>query len=576
MVTMLSTGLDGAAGLRAIADRTVFAAWQRQDSARAGASTEEALSIARSLGAEYAILGSAVQLGGELRLVAEVRRTGSGNRLGQVDVEGTPDSVTALANRLTRKSLGVLLNRSEEQIPSVNLQSITTSSLNALKAFLQGERHFRAGEYEPAIKDYEAATQNDSTFALAYARLAVSRGWRGGRGSADGALRRAYQLSERLSRREQRLIRARYLRKVKDRPSQAADNLRQLTEDYPEDPSVWYFLGEALYHGNLPDGLRQSEAAFQEAVRLDSGVAPYHHHLVELAFKVHHDSALAARRIEAHPDGARKRWYQTAWDLVFGSPERREDAWARVDTLAGGNLASLQNPLDWKLYGRALRILSKRETTGSQFQTSQATYELWGGRVDSALQHLPDQAWTNVRLALAQTLGYPIPDSLLQARLAPQGLGPDATPPELAATGLYLIEQGREKELGPILERLDSVATRDVKGYRAFRAGNLEEAAKHWEAVESRTPVSAIWRGDLYRKLGNLSTARDWYRAAWDLPVAHERLGQLYEDMDQPEKAQAAYQRLVAAWEGADPELQPRVETARERIGALTNKSAAE
>ena len=181
------------------ADRTVFAAWQRQystdASAQVSATTQEALTVARSVGAEYAVIGSAVQLGGALRLVAEVRRASSGERLGQVEVQGSPDGITALANRLTRKVLGVLLGESEEQIPSVNLASITTSSLPALKAFLRGERHFRVGEYRSAIEDYEAAATADSTFALAYARLAISQGWVKPAGGVS-ALRQAYRLSE--------------------------------------------------------------------------------------------------------------------------------------------------------------------------------------------------------------------------------------------------------------------------------------------------------------------------------------------------------------------------------------------
>jgi hypothetical protein len=34
----------------------------------------------------------------------------------------------------------------------------------------------------------------------------------------------------------------------------------------------------------------------------------------------------------------------------------------------------------------------------------------------------------------------------------------------------------------------------------------------------------AIWRSDLYRKLGDLEKAEGWYLAAWRHPVAHERL----------------------------------------------------
>ena len=592
MVTMLSAGLDGAAGLRAIADRTVFAAWQRRDSTAASAtvsaSAQEALAVARSVGAEYAVLGSAVQLGGALRLVAEVRRANSGERLGQVEVQGTPDGITALANRLTRKILGVLLGESEEQIPSVNLASITTSSLPALKAFLRGERHFRTGAYRPAIEDYEAATTADSTFALAYARMAISQGWVNQEGGVS-ALRRAYRLSDRLPRREQRLIRARYLRRVRDRPSQAADSLRRLTDEYPGDPSMWYFLGETLYHG-VPGGFDKSEAAFQEAVRLDPGAAPYHHHLVDLAFKVHHDSAMAARRIEAHPDGARKRWYQALHDLVFGPPGRRDAAWARVDTLSGWYLPPVNTPLDWKLRGRLLRALAEQET--GPFRVARGLHKLRGGRVDAAVRQLPEGPRPGISLVLARTLDYPVSDSLVRARLRPEQLGPRADHRRLLAAGLYRIEQGRGEDVDEILEWLRQTsgrpdaptgvesrtaeAVRELKGYRAFSAGSLQVAKRHWSEQETVPPTPSIWRGDLYRQLGRPETAADWYQAAWAHPLAHERLGQLYEQMERPDKAQAAYRRFIAAWERADPALRPRVEEARRRLQVLNRENPAE
>jgi tetratricopeptide (TPR) repeat protein len=594
MVTMLSAGLDGAAGLRAIADRTVFAAWQQRDSTAASAtvsaSAQEALAVARSVGAEYAVLGSAVQLGGNLRLVAEVRRAGSGERLGQVEVQGAPEDVTALANRLARKVLGVLLGESDEQIPSVNLASITTSSLPALKAFLRGERHFRAGAYGAAIEDYEAAAEADSSFALAYARMAISQGWVNQEGGTS-ALRQAYRLSDRLPRREQRLIRARYLRRVRDRPSQAADSLRRLTDEYPGDPSMWYFLGETLYHG-VPGGFAESEAAFQEAVRLDSGAAPYHHHLVDLAFKVHHDSAMAARRIEAHPDGARKRWYRALHDLVFGPPDQRSEAWARVDTLEEWYFSPVNNPLDWRLRKRLLRALAEQET--GPFRVARGLHKLRGGRVDAARRQFPDgpQPGPSLALARAQTLGYPISDSLLRARVRPEELGPSADLGRLLAAGLYRVEQGRSEAVDEILTWLRrsasrpdvsgeggsrrAAAVRQLEGYRAYAAGRLSEARKHWAERETVPPTPSIWRGDLYRQLGRPETAADWYQAAWAHPLAHERLGKTYEQMGRPDEAQAAYRRFIAAWENADPELQPRVEAARRRLRALERTSPAE
>jgi hypothetical protein len=44
----------------------------------------------------------------------------------------------------------------------------------------------------------------------------------------------------------------------------------------------------------------------------------------------------------------------------------------------------------------------------------------------------------------------------------------------------------------------------------------------------------------------------------------------LYEQMDKPEKAADAYRRFIVAWKDADPELQDRVEQARQRLEQLS------
>ncbi|HKL87521.1 MAG TPA: protein kinase, partial [Salinibacter sp.] len=296
MVTMLSMNLDGAGGLRAIADRRVFAAATQVDSSTI-ARRDLPLAIAERAGAQYAVIGSAVQLGGALRLGAEIREVGSGERLGQVEVESAPDSVTALTDQLTRKVLEVLLEKGEGEIPPVNMASITTESLDALSAFLKGEQHYRASNYERAVESYETAVAEDSTFALAYARLQSVRFWSGQDG-VTAAIRKAYQLSDQLPERERRLIQGIYLWH-QDRGLAAADSLRRLSTTYPNAPSIWYWLGETLFHSPVPHGLPEADTAFKRAIQLDPGLPSYYHHHVELAFVLHHDSTLAARRLEA-------------------------------------------------------------------------------------------------------------------------------------------------------------------------------------------------------------------------------------------------------------------------------------
>lgn len=60
MVTALSLNLDGAAGLRAVAARTIFAAWKKKEGADVGLGTQKALEVAREVGARCSVIGEAV------------------------------------------------------------------------------------------------------------------------------------------------------------------------------------------------------------------------------------------------------------------------------------------------------------------------------------------------------------------------------------------------------------------------------------------------------------------------------------------------------------------------------------
>ena len=54
------------------------------------------------------------------------------------------------------------------------------------------------------------------------------------------------------------------------------------------------------------------------------------------------------------------------------------------------------------------------------------------------------------------------------------------------------------------------------------------------------------------------------------LPAVHKRLGELYEAKGQRDKALAHYRTFIDLWKDADPELQPKVTDARQRVAALT------
>ena len=57
----------------------------------------------------------------------------------------------------------------------------------------------------------------------------------------------------------------------------------------------------------------------------------------------------------------------------------------------------------------------------------------------------------------------------------------------------------------------------------------------------------------------------------WWLGWSFERLGELYEERGDTEKAIYYYGKLAELWSDADPELQPRVAAARRAMAALSS-----
>ena len=54
---------------------------------------------------------------------------------------------------------------------------MVTSSLSALNAYLEGEARYRQADYPGAIDAFERAVAADSTFALAWSKLANAWSW---------------------------------------------------------------------------------------------------------------------------------------------------------------------------------------------------------------------------------------------------------------------------------------------------------------------------------------------------------------------------------------------------------------
>ncbi|HYO46274.1 MAG TPA: adenylate/guanylate cyclase domain-containing protein, partial [Gemmatimonadota bacterium] len=247
MVDVLSTNLDGAAGLRTIDSRTVLARWREGVPGDRAPDLASALAVARRTGASYALIGDVVGSSTGVRFGAEVYDLEDGSKLGQGQVEGSPDSIFSLVDRLSIEVLRAIYQEGGGDLPQMPvLESVTTASLPALKSYLSGEVLYRSGDFKGAVEAYERAITTDSLFALAIMRIGDAEQWIFSGGWPVEYYERALKLSDRLPAREALLARAN--RDYMLGTMRSLDSLRQSVQRYPDDPDFWHLLGETYYH----------------------------------------------------------------------------------------------------------------------------------------------------------------------------------------------------------------------------------------------------------------------------------------------------------------------------------------
>jgi DNA-binding SARP family transcriptional activator/TolB-like protein len=283
MVNLLSTNLRGAGGLRSVDPHALLSFTGRLTANEPRLDPSQAASVAQRFGARLFVLGDIVEAGGKLRINASLYDEARGREpIAQAAVDGTPAQLFDLVDGLT-----VQLLRSREIGPEARLArlaAITTTSLAALKAYLEGERNLRAGELDASVSAFDEAVAADSTFALAYYRRAIATDWLAQFDLSQASAEQAVRFSDRLSPDDRLLLRA-FLAWHRGAAAEAERLYRMFLASHPDDVEGWYQLAEVLYHygGTRGHSLLEARAPFERALELDPGHNGATLHLLDLA-----------------------------------------------------------------------------------------------------------------------------------------------------------------------------------------------------------------------------------------------------------------------------------------------------
>jgi hypothetical protein len=285
VATVIGYALEGTAPLRWLEAMDDLSAGQRAALGRLDASARATISRARR--AAFYIDGSIVQRGDSATVVLRLHSVAGDSVVARAGASGV------LAGRhpsdLGLRSVGRLLAALIDPGRDVDLSAVADRRPDAVAAFLQGERAYRASHFVRALEHYQEAVRIDTLFALAALKGAQAASWLD---RDDDAARLAHRALAQVA-----LLpahKAAYVRGLAGYLGGAADSAvagleAALSAAYTAEDSAtgWMALGE-VYHHLLPDVAAPdslAEAAFATAWALDPDFTPPLFHLTELALR---------------------------------------------------------------------------------------------------------------------------------------------------------------------------------------------------------------------------------------------------------------------------------------------------
>jgi tetratricopeptide (TPR) repeat protein len=345
LVDILARDLDGAGPLRTVPQTVGLKRW------RGRADRVSAASFGHRTGAGLVVFGSVRKTRDTVSLRAAVLDLAR-KRVGpDLEVKGDTADIGDLADSLGVRILQVLGR--DRPIGAVRRVSIGSRSLPALKAFLYGEQFYRRGRWDSALVYYDRAVTQDSTFAIAFKQMGMAVDWHP---SNDQSYLRGYEyfrkavvLNHGLSPKDSMQIVADSFLIAADNATDPAELIRfryrwfATLEDaarrYPEDPEVWYRLGDARFHDNPPFGGAPGPALedFDRAIAVDSGFAPAYEHTLTLSILLNRPDLAreyAAAYLRLDPTGINAPSTRLAALMLDSERSQTAEATRRIDSVS--------------------------------------------------------------------------------------------------------------------------------------------------------------------------------------------------------------------------------------------------
>jgi serine/threonine-protein kinase len=612
LVDVLARNLDGAGPLRTVSPTVVIRRW------RGRADPQSAAELGRRAGARLAVFGQIVGTSGDsVRISASLYDVVRGATMGDADLRGPKATIDRLADSLTVRLLRDLGRA--RPIGAARRATFASTSLPALKAFLQGEQEYRRSNWDSALVGYRRAIELDTAFALAYSRLGTILGWQ--RSAYDSLSEvytmRAGALNHGLAPRESLLIAADSLMgslfeavpaglEYWSRVRRLFRTVDEAAARYPDDPLVWSTVGEARMHLGFFVGHSDTWALepLKHAIEADSAFAPAYIHPAELALYTggtaealrYINAYLALGPTDKYADGMRLlRALLSPGSTSSVDLERWLDT-ASANTLSGVYLTLWRIPDSAEVAIRVARLLAEGrpgEKPWSDPASGRAHLVrqlLRRGHVKEARALLRDpQGFVRWQYAQAALVGAIPPDSATvtfrrwvreQNWWAAQTLWWWAEHGDTMSVRQFLTSQ--DSAMRGRGEVMRSHYAQAAPAYLALARRDTAQALKQLMALpDSLCHVCAFERLAIVRLLSAKGRDREaavrleapisQFPEALEVVWALER-GRVNDRLGDRDKAVQAYSLVAQSWMHADPELQPVVAEARAALSRLTDE----
>jgi DNA-binding SARP family transcriptional activator len=613
LAQMMRSGLGASSVIEIVPQSRIAGALERM--ARAPESRVDvglARDVAQREGIKAIVGGTLTSLSGErgylLSTVLLVASTGDELASFQEPVDDIKNLIPAV-DRLSRK----LRERIGESLSAVRadppLADVTTASLDALKKYTEAMEANTAHRYDRAVALLEEAIALDSNFAMAYRQAVVSinnsRGARigvGGEQSSESARmlslsEKVYQLRNRLSERERLQAMSLYYGSVLGDREKARATYEIFLSKYPRTPGAANFYATSFLLQSRE--FARAESVYATAMAIDTSVPFPYSNIVGTQIaqgKLAEARQSIARLAQHFPTLSDAKRLQAQLHYALGELDSAE--------LILRGVASSSNQMD-RLYAvnmlTAFALLQGRVSqVGPRLKETRALAAVIGG--------LPLPLRDSMTMARVQLVFFNRPEVAVRMldrtfrERRQSALEADDAPYLLVAA--FYASAGRPDKAREVLALYD----RDVRDSTQRRRDEHDRqiADAQLDLAEGRaTTAVAKFRGadrlpswpdqmcavcidvDIgrafdragmrdsaivaFEEFVNAPSWRRYLADAWNLHWVLRRLGELHQERGEREAAAKYYQKFVALWKDADPELQPAVTEVKQRLARLRN-----